>query len=60
MYKKFVKRLLDIVLSLIALPFVGLVILIFGPIIYLTDRGDIFYNASRRGMNGKVFKMFKR
>jgi len=59
MYKKFVKRLLDIVLSLIALPFVGLVILIFGPIIYLTDRGDIFYNASRRGMNGKVFKMFK-
>lgn len=59
MYKKFVKRLLDIIISLIALPFVGLVILIFGPIIYFTDKGPIFYNATRRGMNGKVFKMFK-
>lgn len=59
MYKKFGKRLLDIVISLIALPFVGLVILIFAPIIYLTDKGPIFYNAPRRGMNGKNFKMFK-
>lgn len=59
MYKKFGKRLLDIVISLIALPFVGLVILSFAPIIYLTDRGPIFYNAPRRGMNGKNFKMFK-
>ncbi|MBE5795769.1 MAG: sugar transferase [Clostridiales bacterium] len=59
MYKKFGKRLLDIVISLIALPFVGLVILIFAPIIYLTDKGPVFYNAPRRGMNGKNFKMFK-
>ncbi len=59
MYKKFFKRFLDIILSLIALPFVGLVILIFAPIIFLTDRGPVFYNAPRRGMNGKVFKMFK-
>lgn len=59
MYKKYVKRLLDIFISLIALPFVCLVILIFAPIIYLTDKGSIFYNATRRGMNGKVFKMFK-
>lgn len=59
MYKKFGKRLLDIVISLIALPFVGLVILSFAPIIYLTDKGPIFYNAPRRGMNGKNFKMFK-
>ena len=59
MYRKFFKRFLDIVISLIALPFVGLVILIFGPIIWLTDKGPIFYNATRRGMNGKDFKMFK-
>lgn len=59
MYRKFVKRLLDIVISLIALPFVGLVIVIFAPIIWLTDKGPIFYNATRRGMNGKNFKMFK-
>ncbi|MBQ2952453.1 MAG: sugar transferase [Clostridia bacterium] len=59
MYRKFVKRFLDIVISLIALPFVGLVILVFAPIIWLTDKGPVFYNATRRGMNGKTFKMFK-
>ncbi len=59
MYKNFVKRLLDIVISLIALPFVALVIVIFAPVIWLTDKGPIFYNATRRGMNGKNFKMFK-
>lgn len=59
MYRKFFKRFLDIVISLIALPFVALVILIFAPIIWLTDKGPIFYNATRRGMNGRNFKMFK-
>ena len=57
MYKKFGKRALDILLSLIALPFVLLVIM--APFIYLEDRGPVFYNATRRGMNGKNFKMFK-
>lgn len=59
MYRKFIKRLLDIVISLMALPFVVLVIIIFAPIIWLTDKGPVFYNATRRGMNGKNFKMFK-
>ena len=59
MYKNFFKRFFDILIALIALPFVGLVILVFGPIIYLTDKGPIFYNAPRCGLNGKVFKMFK-
>lgn len=59
MYKKFGKRALDILLSLIALPFVLLVVVIMAPFIYLEDRGPVFYNATRRGMNGKNFKMFK-
>lgn len=54
-----IKRLLDILLSLIALPFVATVILIFAPIIYFTDKGPIFYNAPRIGRKGKVFKMYK-
>ena len=53
------KRLFDIIISLIALPFVALVILIFAPIIYFADRGPIFYNAPRLGKKGKVFKMYK-
>ena len=59
MYKKFGKRALDILVSLIALPFVLLVVVIMAPFIYLEDRGPVFYNATRRGMNGKNFKMFK-
>lgn len=55
----FFKRSFDIVLSLIALPFVLLTILVFAPIIYLTDRGPVFYNAPRLGRKGKIFKMYK-
>lgn len=55
----FFKRLFDIILSLIALPFVLLVIIIFAPIIYITDKGPIFYNAERLGHKGKTFKMYK-
>ncbi len=59
MIYRFFKRLFDIVLSLIALPFVLLIIIIFAPIIFLTDRGPVFYNAERLGRKGKVFKMYK-
>ena len=59
MYKAFVKRLLDIIISLVALPFVLLVIAVMAPFIYFCDRGPIFYNAPRRGKDGREFKMFK-
>ena len=59
MYRKFFKRFLDILLSLLALPFVLLVVLVMTPFIYFEDRGPVFYNAQRRGRNGKSFKMFK-
>lgn len=59
MIYRFFKRLFDIILSLIALPFVLLAIIILAPIIYLTDKGPVFYNAERLGYKGKVFKMYK-
>lgn len=59
MYKNFFKRAIDILLSLIATPFVLLVIIIMAPFIYFEDKGPVFYNATRRGRNGKTFKMFK-
>lgn len=59
MYRNFFKRAIDIVLSLIATPFVLLAIAIMAPFICFEDRGPIFYNAIRRGRNGKNFKMFK-
>lgn len=59
MYVHFFKRLIDILIGLCALPFIVLVILVFGPIIYFTDKGPVFYNATRAGKDYKPFKMFK-
>lgn len=59
MYKLFFKRFLDIVISLLAMPFVLLFIIIFGVFIKLEDGGPIFYNAERVGQYGNPFKMIK-
>lgn len=59
MYKHFLKRILDIIIGLCALPVVTLSILIIGPLIYLEDKGPIFYNGQRIGLGGNIFKMFK-
>lgn len=59
MYKYFFKRIIDIIIGLVALPFVVLVVVVFAPFIYFTDKGPIFYNAERIGKNGKHFKMYK-
>jgi len=58
MYKVF-KRLLDVLISLVALPFFGLIFLVLAPVIYFTDKGPVFYNAPRLGKNGKIFNMYK-
>lgn len=50
---------MDFIIALIAIPFVLLIIVIMSPIIYFNDKGPVFYNASRLGMNGKKFKMLK-
>lgn len=59
MYSKGIKRILDFIIGLIALPFIIVITLIMAPIIYFNDKGPIFYNASRLGKNGKPFKMYK-
>ena len=59
MYVRFVKRLLDIVVGLIALPFVLIIIAILAPIIKHEDAGPVFYNAPRVGKDGVDFKMYK-
>ena len=59
MYRHFFKRLIDIIGALVLLPIVLLVVLIFAPIIWLTDKGPVFYNATRAGKDYRPFKMFK-
>ncbi|MGM9974555.1 MAG: sugar transferase [Clostridiaceae bacterium] len=59
MYRSFVKRGLDIILSVIAIPFFVLLLLALGPAIYCEDKGPVFYNSPRLGRRGKVFNMYK-
>ena len=59
MYRNFGKRAVDIVVGFIGCIFFVIAFVFVAPAIYLTDKGPIFYNATRRGRNGKEFKMYK-
>lgn len=59
MYKYCIKRVLDLLFGIVGFPFFLIAFIIFGPIIKVTDKGPIFYNANRIGKDGKLFKMFK-
>lgn len=59
MYKKYVKRFLDIITSLMALIFLSPIYLIIGITIKVVDRGCVFYVQERTGENGKNFKIYK-
>ena len=59
MYRKYVKRILDIIVSIIALPLFAFIFIFVAPKIYLEDKGTIFYKAKRRGLNGSIFEMYK-
>ena len=59
MYKHFGKRLVDIIIGVMALPVVLVFVCVLGPIIYFSDRGSIFYKAKRIGQGGKMFGMYK-
>lgn len=45
--------------GIVALPFLAILTMIFGLLIYIEDKGPIFYNAPRVGKDGNEFKMYK-
>jgi exopolysaccharide biosynthesis polyprenyl glycosylphosphotransferase len=57
--QRLVKRLMDIVLSVLGLVLLSPVFLITAIAIKLQDGGPIFYKAERVGENGKTFQMWK-
>lgn len=59
MYLRFGKRICDLVVGIVALPFVLIIIAVLAPIIHLEDKGPVFYNAPRVGKDGRDFKMYK-
>ena len=59
MYSRYFKRFFDFFISLLILPFFGLLIAVIGPLIYFEDNGPIFFRQTRRGINGSTFRIFK-
>lgn len=59
MYKDFIKRFLDILIGLLALPFILIIALIVGIAIKLDDGGKVFYVSKRIGKDFKIFGMYK-
>lgn len=59
MYNRLIKRIIDIVISLILSPLILLLTIPVGVLVKLEDHGAIFYNGERYGRNMKKFKMFK-
>ncbi|WP_254871192.1 exopolysaccharide biosynthesis polyprenyl glycosylphosphotransferase [Bacillus sp. Marseille-Q1617] len=53
------KSLIDILLTLIALPFALLIVFLFGVLIKIETPGPIFFFQERVGKNGKYFKVIK-
>lgn len=58
-YEKIFKKPIGILLALLSLPFVLIITLILKPIVYLEDRGPLFYVSKRAGKNSKTFLMYK-
>lgn len=59
MYRKIIKNVFDFLIGLCGFPFFLIALIVFGPIIFFTDKGPVFYNANRIGKDGKLFKMYK-
>lgn len=59
MYEKFLKRFLDIVISICILPVFFVIYIVVAPIILITDGKPVFYIANRIGKDGKIYKMYK-
>lgn len=59
LFYRIVKRIFDVILSLILLVPIGFIILVSAIVIKIEDRGPVFYMAERTGRYGKRFRMFK-
>ena len=58
-YERFIKRSVDIVVSLIALVILSPIFLIVALAIKLDDHGPVFYSQTRLTYQGKLFKVLK-
>ena len=58
-YQLYIKRVIDILVCLILLPFVLLLVIPIAIMIKLEDNGPVFYSSKRLGVNFEEFGMLK-
>ena len=59
MYAKYIKRVLDLIISLMTIPVVLVIMIPISIMIKLDDRGSVFFSDYRLGKDMKKFKMYK-
>lgn len=59
LYKKFFKRLLDIILSFLAIILLSPIILMVSILVYFKLGSPVFFSQERPGKDEKIFKMYK-
>ena len=59
LYEKFFKRLLDIILSFLAIILLSPIILMVSILVYFKLDSPVFFTQERPGKNEKIFKMYK-
>lgn len=59
MYKNKTKRVLDLILAILLVPFIAFASLVIMFLIIAEDNGPVFYKGKRLGEKGTIFKMYK-
>lgn len=59
MYQYYIKRVVDILISLLVIPILAVIFLPIAILIKIEDRGPVFFMDTRLGKDMKQFKMFK-
>lgn len=59
MYKRFVKRLIDVIVAFLMLVLLSPLLLILAVLVMLTSSGDVIFKQERIGKGAVVFKMYK-
>lgn len=59
MYKKFIKRFFDFLISLLIILFLVPLFIVLYILVKMDSKGDFFFFQERLGKNGRIFKVFK-
>ncbi len=58
-YQLAAKRTMDIIGAVVGLCITVVLIVIIGPLIFISDPGPVFYSQKRVGRNGRIFRIYK-